>query len=99
MRLAFDDEHLRRLYEEAGFNHPRFGRDLVRSFRKKVNLIGAATNEFELRQHKALHLEKLKGDRDGQHSIRLNGQYRLILRFDTDDDGKIVVVIEIVDYH
>jgi proteic killer suppression protein len=41
----------------------------------------------------------LKGARADQHSIRLNDQWRLILHFRTGDDGKSVVVIEIVDYH
>jgi len=48
---------------------------------------------------KSLHFEKLQGDRRRQRSIRLNDQYRLILAFETDEHGKLVVVIEVVDYH
>lgn len=42
-----------------------------------------------------LRLEKLKGDRKGQHSIRINGQYRVCFRW--SDSG--AEDVEIVDYH
>ncbi len=42
-----------------------------------------------------LHLEKLKGSRAGQHSIRINDQYRICFRW-TDAGAEDV---EIVDYH
>ena len=48
---------------------------------------------------KSLHLEQLRGDRLGTSSIRLNKQYRLVIRFETSEDGRIAVVIEMVDYH
>lgn len=48
---------------------------------------------------KSLHYEKLKGDRDGQRSMRLNDQWRLILRLQEDDAGKLVVIVSIADYH
>lgn len=98
MKIEFDDDDLRRLYEDATFNHPRFGSDIVRAFRKKVGLLVAADTELALRNYKALRFEKLKGDRAGQHSIRLNEQWRLVFRIE-NDDGKTIVIIEIVDYH
>jgi proteic killer suppression protein len=42
-----------------------------------------------------LHLEKLRGDRSGQHSIRINDQYRVCFRW-TESGAEDV---EIVDYH
>jgi proteic killer suppression protein len=99
LRLVFVDDDLRRLYAERGFHLKRFGPDLVRAYRKQVGLLASVSGEGELRNFKGARLEKLRGDRAGQHSIRLNDQWRLILQFRTDDDGKSVVVIEIVDYH
>jgi toxin HigB-1 len=99
MRIDFADDELRRLYEDPGSHAPRLGPDVVKAFRKKVGLIVAAASELDLRSMRSLHFEKLAGSRAGQHSIRLNDQWRLILRLDTDDEGKIVVVIEITDYH
>ncbi|NOM65205.1 hypothetical protein EU799_05660 [Corynebacterium silvaticum] len=46
---------------------------------------------------RSLRLERLKGNRAGTSSIRLNDQFRLIIKFETDDEGRIVIVIEMVD--
>lgn len=75
------------------------GAELVRSYRKVVGLLYSATDDRELRTFKSLHLEKLKGDRKGQSSLRLYGGNRLIVRFRSDARRRVVVVIEIVDYH
>ena len=40
-------------------------------------------------------LEALKGDRQGQYSIRVNDQWRIFLRWESDD----AFDLEIVDYH
>ena len=99
MRIEFANEDLRRLYVDPEFVDARFGPELTRAFRKKVGLLAAANSELDLRAVKSLHYEKLRGDRDGQHSIRLNQQWRLILRVETDDEGRLLIIIEIVDYH
>ena len=41
------------------------------------------------------HLERLRGDRKGQHSIRINDQYRICFRWEAGD----VYEVEIADYH
>jgi len=99
MRLEFEDDDLRRLYEERDFVLPRLGPDVVKAFRKKVGFLAQAESEVDLRNYRALHFEKLKGGRAGQHSIRLNHRWRLILRIETDAEGRLLVVVEIVDYH
>ena len=66
------------------------------------NLAGglrAATDERDLHAMRSLRLEQLKGNRAGTSSIRLNDQFRLIIRFKTNDEGRMVIVIEMVDYH
>lgn len=99
MRFGFEDDDLSRLYSDATFHLPRLHPEVVRAYRKKVTLIAAVTSQLELRQHKALRLEKLRGSRAGQHSVRLNDQWRLILRFGKDKSGEFVVIVEIADYH
>lgn len=99
MRIDFDDDELRRLYEDPSFHAPRYGTDLVKAIRKKIGIIVAAATEQDLRSMKSLHFEKLVGDRAGQHSIRLNDQWRLVFRLETGDDGRVVVILEVVDYH
>ncbi len=99
MRVRFETVDLKRLYEDPSSGAPEYGRDLVRAYRKKVGFLVAAASELDLRNYRALRFEKLRGDRAGQHSIRLNDQWRLILRLETDDQGQMLIVVEIVDYH
>jgi len=99
MRIEFDDDDLRRLYEVEDLRLPGLGRDLTKAFRRKVSLIEDSATEQDLRAFKSLRLEKLAGKLAGLHSIRLNEQWRLLLRLDTDQMGRLVVIIQVIDYH
>lgn len=99
MRIDFEDDDLRHLYEERDFVLPRIGPEVTKAFRKTVGFLVAAPTQADLREYRALRLKKLQGDRQGQYSVRLNRQWRLIIRFETDSDGQILIVIEVVDYH
>jgi toxin HigB-1 len=99
MLLEFEDDDLRRLYTEPNFRLPWMGPDLTKQYRKKMAILANAPDERDLRALRSLHFEKLVADREGQHSVRLNQQYRLIFRLKTDDAGRVAVVVEVVDYH
>jgi addiction module HigA family antidote len=58
-------------------------------------LLDAATELFALRVPPGNRLEALKGDRNGQHSIRINNQWRICFKWKTED----AYDVEIVDYH
>jgi toxin HigB-1 len=98
LRVEYHDEVLRRLAEDPDCAPKGWGRDVIKSYRKKIQLIIAAKDERDLYAMRGLRLEQLKGDRDGQSSIRLNDQFRLILIFVTDGD-RVAVILEIIDYH
>ena len=72
---------------------------MVKASRKRLQFIRAAADERAFYAMKSLHYEKLQGDRAGQRSMRLNDQWRLIVRLEEDDAGKQVVVVSIADYH
>lgn len=76
-----------------------FSGEIVRAYRMRMQQIRAAPDERTFRALKSLRFEKLKGDRAGQHSIRLNSQWRLVFRFEGQAPQKVVVIVEIVDYH
>ncbi len=99
MQIEYGDETLRRLAEDPDFAPRQWSRDLIRAYRKKIQLLGAAKDERDLRQLRGLRLKELSGKRAGTSSIRLNDQYRLVLRFRTDPEGRVVIVLELVDYH
>lgn len=63
--------------------------------RRKLDQLNATVRLSDLRLPPSNHLESLKGDRRGQHSIRINQQYRVC--FEWTDSGPAEV--EIVDYH
>jgi toxin HigB-1 len=62
---------------------------------RKLDMLGAAIQLAELRVPPGNRLEALKGDRRGQHSIRVNGQWRIC--FVWRNGG--AELVEIVDYH
>ena len=66
-----------------------------RAARRKLEMIHAARTLQDLRSPPGNRLEMLKGHRAGQHSIRINDQFRICFRW---VDGHAEDV-EIVDYH
>lgn len=98
MEVRFADPELDRLETDATYKG-RFSDAVVTAFRKRMQAIRAAGDERTFYAMKSLHYEKLKGDRAGQRSMRLNDQWRLILRMEQEAAGRVVVVIEIADYH
>ena len=69
--------------------------DLQRVALRRLIMLDAATNLIDLRIPPANRLEKLVGDRLGQHSIRINDQWRICFRWSGGDAHDV----EIVDYH
>jgi proteic killer suppression protein len=61
----------------------------------KLQLLDAAVTLDDLRVPPGNRLEALKGDRVGQHSIRVNDQYRICFVWRVDRAAQV----EIVDYH
>lgn len=98
MHVAFENASLERLEADPSFT-AGFEAAIVKAFRKRMQFIRAAVDERAFYAMKSLHYEKLKGDLKGQSSMRLNDQWRLLLRIQQEEDGKTVVVISIIDYH
>lgn len=92
MILTFQDADTQALYE--GKRVARFANIRTVAERKLQQLDSAATLEF-LRSPPGNRLEALRGDREGQHSIRINDQWRLCFVW---RDGNVFDV-ELVDYH
>ena len=69
--------------------------DLQGTALRKLRLLDAATRLDSLRVPPGNRLEALKGDRAGQHSIRINDQWRICFRWQDGDAFEV----EIADYH
>jgi proteic killer suppression protein len=98
MEVEFDDPILERLERELQFIGG-FSAEVVRAFRKRMQLLRDAVDERDLCQMKGAHFEKLKGDRSHQRSMRLNKQWRLVLVLVEASPVKTVRVVGIEDYH
>ncbi len=73
----------------------KFPEPMQRAAFRKLRMLNRATSLNDLRVPPANRLEKLKGDRVGQHSIRINDQWRICFKW---HEGNVFQV-EIVDYH
>ena len=98
MEVEFADAKLDQLEIDQLFSGG-FSAPVVSMFRRRMQMIRNAPDERDFYQLKALHFEKLKGKRSNQFSMRLNDQWRLILEFKGKSPDKIIVVLEIADYH
>jgi proteic killer suppression protein len=89
----FTDKETERLFR--GEHSRRLATDIQRvAHRKLLQINAAATLDF-LRVPPGNRLEALKGDRAGEHSIRINDQWRICFRWRAGD----AYDVEIVDYH
>jgi proteic killer suppression protein len=92
MIRSFRDKDVETLFHDNAV--PRF-RNIERAARRKLLYLNAAKRLEDLRVPPGNQLEALKGNRKGQHSIRVNDQWRICFRW---HDGEALEV-EIVDYH
>ena len=93
MIVNFRDAEAERLWESGKSRH--LPANLHRRAFKKLAILNAAILLDNLKVPPGNHLEALRRDRAGQHSIRINDQYRICFVW---RDGNAFDV-EIVDYH
>lgn len=78
-----------------GVRSRRFPPDIQNTARRKLEYVHRARTLSDLRMPPGNRLEAMKGNRKGQHSIRVNDQWRLCFEW---QDGNAARV-EMVDYH
>ena len=93
MIASFRDKETERLWQSG--KSRRLPGDLQRRAFKKLAILNAALTLDNLKVPLGNQLETLRGDRAGQHSVRVNDQYRVCFVW---RDGNAFEV-EIVDYH
>jgi proteic killer suppression protein len=93
MIRSFADAETERFYTTG--RSRRIPTEILRRAAMRLTQLNAATRLEDLRLPPSNHLEALKHDRHGQHSIRINDQWRVCFRFDGGD----AFDVEIIDYH
>lgn len=98
MEVTFADSSLDDLESDETCNGG-FSPGIVRSYRKLMRYIRDSTDERDLRAWPGKRFEKLDRDRQGQHSMRINKQWRLVFKIIKGNPKNIIHIIEITDYH
>jgi len=93
MIKSFADQETEKVFDSI--RSRRLPEDIQRSAYKKLRFVNSAKTIDDLRVPPGNRLEALEGDRKGQHSIRINEQWRVCFRWSDGDAYEV----EIVDYH
>lgn len=97
MILSFANKATEDIFEGVNSSESRklLPRELLRIAFRKLDQLNAADGLDDLKVPPGNRLELLKGDRRGQHSIRINDQYRICFTWTPEGPESV----EIVDYH
>ncbi|MDD9986453.1 MAG: type II toxin-antitoxin system RelE/ParE family toxin [Spirochaetaceae bacterium] len=96
MIQSFADETTVDLFREFDTRHARrIPRDIWRVAQRKLKALDVAVRLEDLRIPAGNRLERLRGARSGQHSIRINDQYRVTFRWEDGDAYEV----RVEDYH
>lgn len=98
MDVSFARDDLDRLEVDPSFSMG-LPPAVVKAYRKQMQLIRSATDTRDLRAMKSGHLEKLKGKRQHQYSMRLNKQFRLVIALSKERGEQKVEIVGVEDYH
>jgi len=93
MIRTFKDKEAEKIFKRE--RSKRFSEEIQRIAFRKLRMINRSQNINDLRVPPANRLEKLKGNRAGQYSIRINDQWRICFEWHDNEAFKV----EIVDYH
>lgn len=93
MIKTFKDAETQKIYQRE--RSRKLPSDIQQVALRKLRMINNAINLNDLRIPPANRLEKLSGDRIGQHSIRINDQWRICFEW----RGSDAFNVEIADYH
>ena len=93
MIVSFNDKETERIWNRI--RAKRFPDAVQQAARRKLILVNAAATLDDLRVPPGNRLEALKGDRAGQHSIRVNDQFRICFVWRDGDAHRV----ELTDYH
>jgi proteic killer suppression protein len=98
MEITFRDQRLT-LIETDQAAETKLPLSVIHSCRQKLILLRAAIDERALRNWKSLHYENLQADREGQRSVRINKQWRLVFTLDNTSSPPNIEVLSIENYH
>src|SRR5690242_11634345 len=98
MEVEFRDSKLA-LIETDRAAETKLPLSVINSARRKLIMIRAAPDERTMRNWKSLHYEQMSRNRQGERSIRLNEQWRMMLEIDTKRNPPKAIIREIMNHY
>jgi len=96
MIVSFGDRATEDLYHNRATSRARrFPHDIVAPTLVKLDMLNAASAVLDLRSPPGNRLEALMGALDGFHSIRVNDQWRVVFRWESNNAHDV----RLMDYH
>lgn len=94
MIVTFEKEYLQNLYENGKATDMKhwYQPQIVKKYKKIVDMMKSAKHVLTLTQIGSLHYEKLHGDKEGLSSVRVNNQYRIEFE-ETKQNGEDISTI------
>lgn len=79
MKIVFEKQYLEDLYRKGETEKKKynFQQDVIKRYVQKIDILKAVNNTMQLKEFRSLRYEKLKGNRKGMESIRVNKAYRI----------------------
>lgn len=98
MEISFNEQYLQEMYLTGRTDKKhRFQPQIVRKYIRIINLMINVQNILELLQYNSLNYEKLKGDKIGLSSVRVNDQYRIEFEERTKAGETVATICNITD--
>jgi len=97
MKIFFEKDYLSELYQNGKSNDKkhRYQPQIINKYKRVIDLMIAQPNVLSLNQYGSLHYEKLSGDKKGLSSVRVNDQYRIEFREETEEGQDIATICNI----
>ena len=98
MEIRFNEEYLQEMYYTGKTDKKhRFQPQIIRKYIRVIDLMRDVSNVFGLMQYNSLNYEKLRNDKSGLSSVRVNDQYRIEFEEYTKDGETVATICNITD--
>lgn len=99
MEITFEQDYLREMYHDGKTTDKkyRFQPEIIRKYKRVVQLMRLVESIPELARYNSLRYEKLKGDKAGLSSLRVNDQYRIEFEEKTVGEQTIATICNITE--
>jgi len=99
MEIKFDKKYLSELYYDGKCSDKkhRFQPQIVKTYKKRIDLLENVPSVESLYKYNALHYEVLQGDKKGLEAIKVNDQYRIEFSTTKIESETIVTVCNIIE--